>query len=157
MTDSITLDVEGLTATQVAEIIDRVRAMREQPADAAEDDDDSWADAPSTGWTVEHVDLLRAALFNRGKAAQLAAFDSAIERGGYVSRAVVFDLGGYDEGRKLNNWTAPFKAVVADLVANHGLPVGAVAPIEPNYGPGTGYRPAAGFDVAPEIVRLKRS
>jgi hypothetical protein len=59
--------------------------------------------------------------------------------------------------RKLNNWTAPFKSIVAALVANPDLPDDADSPIEPEYGPGTGCRPALGFNVAPEIVRLMRS
>ncbi len=157
MTDTLALDIEGLTPDQVARLVELTRNMREDNTlEEINLDDESWRDAPSTGWTLEHVESLRAALFNRGKPTQLAAFDTAIENGGYVSRAEVYELGNYDPDRKLNNWTAPFKAIVADLVANHDLPEDADLPMEPEYGQGTGYRPALGFNVAPEIVRLKR-
>lgn len=157
MADSLTLDIEGLTPDQVAHLVKVAQEMREDnQLEEIDWDDESWRDAPSTGWTAEHVELLRAALFERGKPTQLAAFDAAVENGGYVPRKEVYELGGYAPTRKLNNWTAPFKAIVAELVAHHGLPEAAAQPMEPEYGPGTGFRPALGFNVAPEIVRLAR-
>lgn len=119
-------------------------------------DDESWRSAPSPGWGAAHVDALRSALPDRGKPTPLVACDAAVENGGYVSRAEVFALGGYDQNRKLNNWTARFEVVVADLVAERGLPEDADLPMMPEYGPGTGFRPALGFNVAPEIVRILR-
>lgn len=157
MSDTITVDVDGLSAIQVGEIVETVRRLREQNAVTEhEQDDETWRDAPSTGWTLEHVEELRANLKARGKTVQLEAFDLAIKNGGFVSREQVYAIGGYAPTRKLNNWTAPINNFSETLVETSGLPQKADYPIETAYGEGTGYRPAIGFTVAPEIVKLVR-
>ena len=157
MPDEIKLDLTDLKPGQVAGLLEQARAYREE--NAVEDrieDDGSWRDAVSTGWTKEHVDLLRENLRSRGKTVQLEAFDVAVKNGGFVSRDQVYAIGGYAPGRKLNNWTAPINNYSEVLAEKHGLPADADWPIETEYGEGSGYRPAIGFSVAPEIVKLLR-
>ncbi|MFC8314215.1 hypothetical protein ACFUEJ_11395 [Gordonia sp. NPDC057258] len=156
MYDTLTLDVGDLTPEQVAEILRFVASLRDVETDEREVDDDSWRHAKSTGWTLEHVTLLREHLEDRGKDVQLAAFDLAIKHGGFVSRASVYRLGDYDDSRRLNNWTAPFVVAADWLEAKHGLtspeyPVRAVYDDEVK-----GYQRALGFEVLPEIVKLVR-
>lgn len=157
MSDTLTLDLEGLLPHQVVSLLEQARDFRAQNTTTADVDDESWRDAESTGWTKKHVELLRANLKTRNKTVQLEAFDLAVKNGGFVSRDQVYAIGGYAPTRKLNNWTAPFSNFSDVLVEEHGLPEDAAWPIETDYGPGTGFRPAIGFAVAPEIVKLLRS
>jgi len=162
MKDSMKIDVTQLEPDQVSDVLARVRHYRSINQAAADGgnvrvDDESWQQAAFTGWTTEHVNLLRAHLNSRGKPVQLEAFDLAVKNGGFVSREEVYALGSYAPTRKLNNWTAPVNNYFQELVAHHGLPEDADLPIETEYGPGTGYRPAIGFSVAPEIVKLVRA
>ena len=158
MTDTLTLDVEGLTPDQVARLLAIARDMRGEGApERDENDNELWRDAPDTGWTLESVEALRHALSERGKSTQLAALDAAIKNNGYLTRADLYDLGGYDQDRRLNNWDAPFRNIVADLIADKTLPDGAVFPIKFDFPIAPGYVAARGLIVAPEIVRLKRA
>lgn len=156
MPDTITLDLEGLLPSQILSLLEQARAYRALNVQG-EQDDESWRDAESTGWTKKHVDLLRENLKTRGKSVQLEAFDLAVKSGGFVSREQVYVIGGYAPTRKLNNWTAPFSNFAEVLVEEHGLAEDAAWPVETEYGDGTGFRPAIGFSVAPEIVKLLRS
>jgi hypothetical protein len=159
MTDTLTLAIEDLTPDQVAQLLAFVRAMRTGTLAMGQSvpDESSWRDAPSTGWTREHVEALRRALAERGKDIQLAAFDAAIENGGFMSREDLYALGGYEPTRKLNNWTVPLRNVKAELIAGAGLPKDAELPMEFDYPRAAGYVAARGLVVAPEIVRLMRS
>jgi len=80
-----------------------------------------------------HLDLLTAHLKERGKKVQLAAIERAIENGGFVSREEVYELGGYEPTRRLNNWTAPINNYSEVLVREHDLPDDADWPIETQY------------------------
>ncbi len=158
MADELKLNLTDLQPGQVADLLEQVREYREKNAiDERSEDDGSWREAESTGWTREHVELLRDHLKQRGKTVQLDAFDAAVRNGGFVSRDEVYRLGGYQPSRKLNNWTAPINNFSETLVQTHGLPEDAAWPIVTEYGEGSGYRPAIGFSVAPEIVKLLRS
>ncbi|WP_310952167.1 hypothetical protein [Gordonia westfalica] len=149
---------------QVAEVLRFVASLRESEHGDEEyivvedevDREELWRDADPEGWTLEHVDLLRERLRERGNDVQLAAFDLAIKQGGFVSRASVFRVGGYGSSRRLNNWIGPFNKVFGELVKDHGLdsnvlPVGAVYDPEP-----TGYQRVLGYRVHAGIVRLVR-
>lgn len=152
--DNITLDLAGLEPEQVTELLYFVRQLRAKTEPAG--DEESWRNAPSTGWERRHLDLLREHLGSRGASVQLAVLDRGIANGGWVSRQEVYQLGGYSEKRRLNHWTNPILKFVDVLVSDHGLPADADDPIVTEYGPGTGFRPATGFWVAFEIVRLGR-
>jgi hypothetical protein len=158
MGDHITISTDGLEPSQVAEILELVQQHRERNAVNQIEDDESWRTAKSTGWTMKHVDLLLDHLRSHPKwKVQIESFEAAVKNGGFSSREQVYALGGYEPARKLNNWTAPFNNYWHTLVEHHGLPESADWAVETNYGPGSGYRPAIGFDVAPEIVKLLRS
>ncbi|WP_052336208.1 hypothetical protein [Nocardioides alkalitolerans] len=113
------------------------------------------------GWTVAAVEALREDLWGRADV-QLQAFDHAIIFGqGRITRAELYDLGQYNATRKLNNWTAPFKGArdwIVSKAPEYGVPedhtLDTWLPMEPDYGPGTGFRKAIAFDVLDEIVRL---
>ena len=100
--------------------------------------------------------MLRKHLSDRGKIVQLTAFDRAVDNGGFVSRDEVYKIGEYAPDRKLNNWTAPINGYTDVLSDKHGLPEDAATPISTKYGPGQGFRPAIGFRVALELVKLVR-
>jgi hypothetical protein len=102
------------------------------------------------------VAWLRRALRERGAEAQLKAFERAIDNGGFVSRAEVYALAGYPATRQLKGWTSPIVAAQEEVVLHGSLSDDAAPAMVTNYGVGTGYRPAKGFDVAPEIVKLVR-
>lgn len=156
MNDSLTLDLAGLTSAQVAHIIEKVRGMRKGNPAHENPELPDWHTAESTGWTIEHVDYLRETLAARGKRVQLAAFEAALENDGYISRAHLYALAGYDADRRLNNWTTPFRNIASELVDDHGLPEGAALPMEAGYSDAPGYQQTHGFAVAPEIVKLVR-
>lgn len=158
MTDTLKIKIRGWQPQHVAELLELVAVTRSRIASGADgpSDDGSWRDAVSTGWTLAHVKLLRGHLADRHKTVQLQAFDLAIKNGGSVSREQVFTIGAYAPERKLNNWTAPINNFADVLVEKHGLPEDAEWPIETDYEPGSGFKPARGFLVAPEIVKLVR-
>lgn len=157
MTNSLTLDLVDLTPAQVAEILEFVESLREVVIDEREVDDESWRDAESTGWTRKHVKLMCGHLEERGKDVQRKAFDLAIKQGGFVSRASVYRLGGYDDSRRLNNWTAPFTVAADWLEDEHQLPATAEYPVRAVYDEDVkGFQRALGFEVLPEIVKLVR-
>lgn len=157
MRDTLTVDVSGFRAEYVADVLALVQRYRSQSTANTAADDESWRTAKSTGWTKQHLELLRAHLKSRGKTVQLAAVNRAVENGGFVSREEIYSLGGYSPTRKLNNWSVPINNFSEVLVERYGLPAEADWPIETEYGEGTGYRPAIGFNVAPELVRLART
>ncbi|MCW2638797.1 MAG: hypothetical protein JWP76_1103 [Dactylosporangium sp.] len=155
---TLTFDADRLNPEQVTDLVTRYRAYiavndSETPAPV---DDESWRTAESTGWTLDAVEKLRARLTAHGATAQLAALERAVANGGFVSRAEVYSLAGYAPSRQLKNWTSPVTGAQAALVAAGDLPEDAAAALETEYGPGRGFRPAIGFNVAPEIVKLLR-
>jgi hypothetical protein len=153
---TLTIPLDNLEPEQISDIVARVRAYEVSNRAGEPVDDESWRNAESTGWTLPLIDALRAKLTAHGASAQLAAFDRAIANGGFVSRAEVFALAGYPPERQLKNWTTPVTSAQAALVASAGLPEDAAPALETDYGPGRGFRPAIGFNVAPEIVKLVR-
>jgi len=156
--DNLKIDLVGITPEGVAEVLTLVHRLREDGTNAMPEDtgEELWRTAASSGWTSEHLEGMRAALLKGKKTVQLAALDRAIANGGYITRAEVYEIGGYPADRKLNNWTSPFDSVVHELVSSHGLPEDAESPIVPDYGTGSGWRRAHGFEVAPELVKLAR-
>lgn len=154
MNDSLTIDLAGMTTAQVAQLIETVRGMRSSASDYEEPELPDWDSAESTGWTIAHVEYLREKLAARAKRVQLAAFEAALENGGYISRGDLYALAGYAPERKLNNWTTPFRKIAAELVDQHDLPEDAALPMEAGYTDAPGYQQTHGFVVAPEIVKL---
>jgi hypothetical protein len=156
MTDSLTLDLSDLEPDAVALILRQVRELRGDAIAIAGEVAADWKQAVSTGWTYDTAMWLRRALRERGAEVQLKAFDRAIENGGFVSRAEVYALGGYAANRQLKNWTSPVSSAQKEVQMHSALPETAAPAMVTNYGAGKGFRPAKGFDVAPEIVKLIR-
>lgn len=155
MTDTLNLDISDLTPEEVGRVLALVRSMREGTGASAESaDDSSWADAVSTGWTLDLVLVLREMLRRRGNDVQLEAFNQAIRNGGEISREEIFRIGGYEPKRQLKNWTKPLRTITSELVERGSLPEDAEFPMEADYTEGSGYRQAHLFRVAPEIVKL---
>jgi hypothetical protein len=155
MVDTLTVDISDLTPEDVARVLGLVRSMRDEADPSAEGiDASSWADAVSTGWTLDLVLQLREMLRRRGNDVQLEAFNQAIRNGGEISRDEIFRIGGYEPKRQLKNWTKPLRTITAELVDRGSLPEDAEFPMEADYTEGSGYRQAHLFRVAPEIVKL---
>lgn len=155
MADTLNLDISDLTPEHVARVLALVRSIRDDAAPSAEgNDDSSWADAASTGWTLDLVLVLREMLRRRGNDVQLEAFNQAIRNGGEISREEIFRIGGYEPKRQLKNWTKPLRTIKTELVERGSLPEDAEFPMEADYTEGSGYRQAQFFRVAPEIVKL---
>lgn len=157
MADALNLDISDLTPEEVGRVLALVRSMRDEAGPSAESyDDSSWADAVSTGWTLDLILLLREMLRRRGNDVQLEAFNRAIRNGGEISREEIFRIGGYEPNRQLKNWTKPLRTITAELVERGSLPKDAEFPMEADYAEGSGYRQAHLFRVAPEIVKLAK-
>lgn len=155
MTDTLNIDVSGLTPEDVAHVLATVRSMRTGTTPLVEAPDSGfWAEAESTGWTLDLVLALREMLRSRGNEVQLDAFNQAIRNGGEISREEIFRIGNYGPKRQLKNWTKPFRRITSEFVEHGSLPEDAEWPIEADYTEGTGYRQAHLFKVAPEIVKL---
>lgn len=156
---TLTFDADRLRPEQVTDLVTRYRAYVavNESETAVAVDDESWRTADSTGWTLDAINKLRDRLRSHGATAQLAGFERAVANGGHVARAEVYALAGYAPERQLKNWTSPVNGAQVALVASGDLPEDAAAALETDYGPGRGFRPAVGFNVAPEIVKLLRA
>lgn len=155
MADTLNLDISDLTPEEVGRVLALVRSMRDESVPHAEStDDSSWAEAVSTGWTLDLVLVLREMLRRRGNDVQLEAFNQAIRNGGEISREEIFRIGNYEPKRQLKNWTKPLRTITSELVERGSLPEDAKFPMEADYTEGSGYRQAHLFRVAPEIVKL---
>ncbi|WP_353113244.1 hypothetical protein [Microbacterium sp.] len=158
MTDTITFDISGLSPEAVGyltQVVADLRTADQELTDHVDVELPDWRNAVSTGWTLDHVEQLRRELAVGRKDVQLAAFDQALQQDGYISRGDLYALAGYDQDRRLNNWTTPFRKAVARMVAEDDLPESAALPMEPVYRDDvSGYQQALGFQVAPEIVKL---
>lgn len=154
MSDNITFDLEGLTPSQVSQLVEFVRSLRTTSTPPAQPDDESWRNASSTGWTLDHVQYLLTQLANRGKDVQLKAFNEAIKNGGHISRDEIFTLGQYEPTRQLKGWPRPFNSIMTELVDDHELPEEAEFPMSADFTEGSSFRQAYGYSVAPEIVQL---
>ena len=123
--------------------------------EAPVNDHHSWRDAPSTG--LDHRTRRSAATRAHiaGKQIQLAAFNAAIENGGYIPRADLYALGGYEPKRRLNNGTTPSRVSSPTWSRRLCSPRGRASD-RTRYPEAAGYVAARGLGVAPEIVRLKR-
>jgi hypothetical protein len=152
MPDSITLSIDNLSSAQVSQVLEFARSLRSGP----QAKDEQWRNVSSTGWKLDHVQILRDRLAARGNDVQLRAFNLAINNDGHVSRDEIFGIGGYEQTRQLKNWTKPLRTIFSELVDDHDLPESAELPMEADYTEGSSFRQAYGFSVAPEIVKLVR-
>lgn len=154
----MTIDVQHWTPEEVASLVALV-----QSHEAGYDEEDppeeylpapvEVEEAPDTGWTKEAVTALLAQLARNGRAAQADVLSKAVERGGFIARSEVYHVAKYPSKRRLNGFTTPINTARDQLVRRGELAPGAVDVLTPEYGEGTGFRPALGFNVAPEVLR----
>lgn len=112
-------------------------------------------DIESTGWTKQLLDDALGKLAGSGAGVQVKAIKRAVENGGFVSRAEVYELGDYAPGRSLRGFSRPSNRVVQSMRDSGKLPEDAAELLETQYDPkGKGYRPTTGFSIPPEIVKL---
>ena len=77
----------------------------------------------------------------------------AAASGGDVSRAKVYELGGYAEGRSLKGFTRPVNRIVNEMKAAGTLPEGAPVPFAPIYDPNIrAFQQASGFRIPEDLV-----
>jgi hypothetical protein len=106
----------------------------------------------ATGWDRSTLDQFGARLAAAGASTQAKAFQRATENGGQVSRAEVYELGGFAEARSLKGFTRPVNRVVGDMKAAGVIPSDAIVPLQPVYGAGPGWKRADGFRLEPGIL-----
>lgn len=159
---NITIDIDSWSPEQVADLVRLTQGNQAQaelesldldPERDVVPDEQEWEEAPDTGWTPDSLDALDKQLVRNGRQIHANVLRRAMERGGYIARSEVYHVAGYRQTRKLNGFTTPLNTARDHLIGQDVLPVGASNPLEPEYGEGTGFRPALGFNVSPEIMR----
>jgi len=110
-----------------------------------------------TGWDRSTLDQFAARLAATGASTQAKAFQRATDNGGQVSRAEVYELGGFGEARSLKGFTRPVNRVVKDMKTAGVIPSDAIVPLQPVYGAGPGWKRADGFRLEPGILNAYRA
>jgi len=86
---------------------------------------------------------------------QMKVIKRAIELGGSIARAEVYDLGGFESTRSLKGFTRPVNRATLSLRDSGELPEDAEELLDPIYDTSVrGYQRARGFRVPLEIVKL---
>ncbi|MFD4023108.1 PIN-like domain-containing protein [Streptomyces sp. NPDC058576] len=107
-------------------------------------------------WTAEALEALVDLLLGQANVQAYALLDAA-QNDGFVSRATVYEIGGYEETRMLRGFTRPVKTA-AKRLQEQGIPVGdAERLLVAVYDPEFDAVSASGFRVAQEAVPLLRS
>jgi hypothetical protein len=107
-------------------------------------------------WTAEALEALVDLLLGQADV-QAYAMLQAAENEGFVSRAAVYEIGGYDETRMLRGFTRPVKTA-AKRLEEQGVAVGDTERLFfAVYDRESDAVAASGFRIAPEAVDLLRS
>jgi predicted nucleic acid-binding protein len=106
-------------------------------------------------WTSEALEALVDLLLGQAHVQAYALLEAA-QNDGFVSRATVYEIGGYDETRMLRGFTRPVKTA-AKRLEEQGMTVGdadrlLVAVYDPDFDAVS----ASGFRIAPEALPLLR-
>jgi hypothetical protein len=145
----ITVDVTGYSQYQRSAILTAI-SEAEAALYAVQPDE-----TEGVGWTTNAYDKALVKLAGSRAEVQIQAVKRAIENGGYVTRAEVFELGGYPEGRQLKGFTRPVNRATQELRDSGDLPENAGELLEPVYDMTIkGYQPSKGFRVPQELVNL---
>jgi hypothetical protein len=108
-----------------------------------------------SGWTKNAYDKALLKLAGSRADVQIQVVKRAIENGGSITRAEVFELGGYPTDRQLKGFTRPANRVTQELRDSGDLPEDADELLDPIYDMAAkGYQQAKGFRVPSELVRL---
>jgi hypothetical protein len=145
----VAIDVTNWSEGQRSRLMTAIDGVLDQIADAP------IAEDTEHGWTKKALDTLLSRLAVGHGAVQAKAIRAAIENGGEVARDEIFELGGYQPGRKLKGFTRPVRRIVQQMRAAGELPAEAITPFSPVYDPTIrGYQQAKRFSVPPAIVDL---
>ncbi|WP_448808466.1 PIN-like domain-containing protein [Agromyces bauzanensis] len=101
-------------------------------------------------WTLESVRAVLRELDAQGQI-QASVIREAIELGGRISRARVYELDGRDEGQMLRGFTRPVKRVAAELETKGVIPTGLAPLLDAVYETGV---KSSHFAVPAEVVAL---
>lgn len=116
--------------------------------------------APSTdvgtgAWSKSAYDQAMVMLAGSRAEVQIKVVKRAIANGGAITRAEVYELGGYPESRKLKGFTRPANRATQALRDRGELPEDADELLDPIYDTAIkGYQPARGFRVPHELIML---
>jgi hypothetical protein len=146
---ALVIDTEGLDP----ETVTRIRqAVAEILADASDFEPPAGAVA---GWTEDAAAELcqRLAQINRPVQAKVIAV--AAHSGGFVDRATVYELGGYDADRSLKGWSRPVHRLVNLMISERKIAPDALVPLTAVYDPeNPSFQQARGFTMPAELVEL---
>ncbi|MFJ2368369.1 PIN-like domain-containing protein [Microbacterium sp. NPDC087665] len=104
----------------------------------------------SMPWTAEAVNAVLGELDAQGQV-QASVIREAVDLGGRISRARVYELDGRDEGQMLRGFTRPVTRVTAELVARDVIPDGLPPLLDAVYEEGV---KSSHFAVPQEVVQL---
>jgi predicted nucleic acid-binding protein len=108
-----------------------------------------------TEWTAEALEALIDLLIGQANVQAYAMLDAA-QNEGFVSRATVYEIGGYDETRMLRGFTRPVKTA-AKRLQDQGIPIGDIDGLfVAVYDPAFDAVSASGFRLAKDTISLLR-
>lgn len=145
----ITVDVTGYSQHQRSAILHAISEAQAilQAAQAEE--------LEPSGWTKAAYEQALVKMAGSRAEVQIKVVKRAIENGGSITRAEVFELGGYAADRKLKGFTRPANRATQALRDSGDLPEDADELLEPIYDMAIkGYQQAKGFRVPQELVKL---
>lgn len=138
-TEMITIDATGWSVDSRVEarrLLDEIARREAAPAPTG------------GGWSAQSVMQALIELQGSRNTVQVKAIRRALENGGAVSRAEVYELGGYDSGRSLKGFTRPCNRITKHLKEQGLLPEDAQELLEPIYDPtAKGYSQAKSFRI----------
>jgi hypothetical protein len=131
------------------------QVLRVQVRDESVQDIERVADNENGGWTTKALAQLLSRLSAEGWSAQEQAIRMAGIRDGFVSRDIVYALGGYDEGRSLRGFTRPVSRITREFREHAIIPESATDVLSAEYDPASsnpGW--ASGFSIPKSLIPL---
>jgi excisionase family DNA binding protein len=145
----ITIDVTGYTQYQRSIILNAISEAQATLHVARP------VEAEPTGWTKRAYEKALVKLAASRAEVQIQVVKRAIENGGSIMRAEVFELGGYPADRQLRGFTRSTNRATQELRESGDLPEDADELLAPIYDMTIkGYQQAKGFRVPQELVKL---
>jgi hypothetical protein len=145
----ITVDVTGYSRNQRSIILNAISEAQATLHTAPLEE------SGSSGWTKHAYDKALVKLAGSRAEVQIEVVKRAVANGGSITRAEVFELGGYPADRQLKGFTRPANRATQALRDSGDLPEDADELLESIYDMAIkGYQPAKGFRVPQELVKL---
>jgi predicted nucleic acid-binding protein len=105
-----------------------------------------------SAWTSHAANELLDRLDYEDSNVQAEAIRCAVATSGFVSRDMIYEIGGYDDSRTLRGFTRPANRIAQDLRDESILAVDAADPLTAVYDGAVSYVQAAGFQVPEDLV-----